>query len=81
MDSKQDATSLHIETDDPFTFGHLSSDFVETMTYTLDMTNLHAATGGDSGATANIEPYTLGFQCHVCGWDYMFNGHCERCGN
>lgn len=31
--------------------------------------------------TTTIQPLAFSFQCHVCGWEYVVNGRCERCGN
>lgn len=31
--------------------------------------------------TATFQPLVFRFQCHICGWEYMADGRCERCGN
>ena len=31
--------------------------------------------------TEPFKPRSYTFQCWVCGWEYMHNGQCERCGN
>lgn len=31
--------------------------------------------------TTTVQPLVFSFQCHICGWEYVANGRCERCGN
>lgn len=32
-------------------------------------------------STTKMQPLAFSLQCHICGWEYVANGRCERCGN
>ena len=75
MDPTKEANSQQPVIGHPVNVGQRYPENAEPEPYSSEMTHAYR------DATSTFEPYILGTQCHICGWEYVFNGRCERCGN